>query len=780
MIVKVEQPYKTVYTMNHRRERHFLIYAIFVIGLTSIVAQILLLRELVVVFFGNELSLGVMLGVWLFWTAIGSGLSSRLFIKIHRLDRFISLFQFILAVFLPFILIFVRSSKELIGITFGEMIGFVPMLLITLISLTPFCILAGLLYSLACQYLQQLDREPTRSMGKVYLIEAIGSGIGGLLVSFILIRFIHPALTFLLLSGINLMSALLIQNSLSLQQKGKRKFILPAILIIYGLMILGFSQQFQRVCDQILWKRYNLIWTQNTIFGNLSVIRMEEQISLFENGLHLFTSPDPFIAEESVHFALLEHKNPKTVLLIGGGLGGGIQQTLKHPSVQSVDYVELDPTVVRLAEQFLDSEQVKPLHDPRVTIHNVDGRHFIKKTSKNFDVIILNLPNPYTAQINRYYTLEFYQEIERILNKDGVFSFQVTSSENMISDELSDFLSTLASTLSAVFPDRVIIPGETNHFIVSTTPQLLTSDPQVLVARLQDRELQTQYIREYYLPYRMSQERQTYLQSRLHPVSAEKLNQDFKPIGYYYDTVLWATYFSGFFKTIFTCVSRLNISYIVGFIMLFTLTLIFWKWRPTKSSQLLSSSVLFSIFTVGLSEISLEVILILGFQILYGYVYYQLAIIITGYMTGLSFGSWLAISRKRTPRQTFILFRRCQLSMFLYTIFIILILWTFHRYPLWIPNHPWMSWTFPFTAMGAGFIGGYQFPLANRLYFYTGQSAQKVAGTLYSLDLFGSSSGALLISTLFLPIFGLFPTLFLIVILNGCCLIVLMLSKESE
>ncbi len=766
--------------MNHPRERHFLISAIFVIGLTSIAAQILLMRELVVVFFGNELSLGVMLGVWLFWTGIGSGLLSRIFIKIRRFDHFISLLQLILAVSLPLTLIFVRSSKELIGITLGEMIGFAPMLFITLISMAPFCILAGLLYTLACQYLQLIDHEPTRSMGKVYLIEAIGSGIGGLIASFILIRFIHPALTFLLLSGINLISAILIRNSHPLQRARKQKVLLPAALLIYGLFLLGFSQQFQTLCDQLLWRRYNLVFTQNTPFGNLSVIEMEEQISIFENGLHLFTSPDQLIAEESVHFALLEHQDPKTVLLIGGGLGGGIGETLKHPSVQSVDYVELDPMVIRLAEQFLSPEETKPLRDPRVTIHNVDGRHFIKKTSKNFDVIILNLPNPYTAQINRYYTLEFYQEITRILNTAGVFSFQIISSENMIGDELSDFLSTLASTLSTVFPDLMIIPGETNHFIVSTTPQSLTSDPQNLVERLQNRGLQTQYIREYYLPYRMSQERQTYLQSRLHPVSAEKLNQDFKPIGYYYDTVLWATYFSGFFKTIFISVSRLKLSYIVGLIMLFTLILIFYKWRPKQSRPLLSSSVLFSIFTVGLSEISLEVILILGFQILYGHVYYQLAIIITGYMTGLSFGSWLAIPKNKPLRETFTLFRRCQLMMLLYTILIIFMLWLFHQHPLWIPNHPWMSWTFPLMAMGAGFIGGYQFPLANRLYFYTGQSPQKVAGTLYSLDLFGSSSGALLISTLFLPIFGLFSTLFLIVVLNGCCLAVLMLNRESE
>ena len=54
------------------------------IGFTSIAAQVLLMRELVVIFYGNELSLGVMLGVWLFWTAVGSGLLAEIFRKNRR------------------------------------------------------------------------------------------------------------------------------------------------------------------------------------------------------------------------------------------------------------------------------------------------------------------------------------------------------------------------------------------------------------------------------------------------------------------------------------------------------------------------------------------------------------------------------------------------------------------------------------------------------------------------------------------------------------------------
>ena len=50
--------------------RPFLLWPVLaLIGFTATVAQIVLLRELMVVFYGNEISMGVMLACWLLWTA---------------------------------------------------------------------------------------------------------------------------------------------------------------------------------------------------------------------------------------------------------------------------------------------------------------------------------------------------------------------------------------------------------------------------------------------------------------------------------------------------------------------------------------------------------------------------------------------------------------------------------------------------------------------------------------------------------------------------------------
>jgi spermidine synthase len=85
----------------------------------------------------------------------------------------------------------------------------------------------------------------------------------------------------------------------------------------------------------------------------------------------------------------------------------------------------------------------------------------------------------------------------------------------------------------------------------------------------------------------------------------------------------------------------------------------------------------------------------------------------------------------------------------------------------------WTGWLFPLLTLGAGFIGGAQFPLANRLVLQNSGHLGRVAGFLYAFDLAGSSVGAILTSAIFIPILGIYPTLFLLSILNLSCLVLL-------
>ena len=351
------------------------------------------------------------------------------------------------------------------------------------------------------------------------------------------------------------------------------------------------------------------------------------------------------------------------------------------------------------------------------------------------------------------------------------------SSENAIGPELSAYLSTIHATLGAVFREIIALPGETTRFFGADQFGILTASPDILVERLQERNLNTLYVREYYIPFLFSKERQQTLNDRLHPVSRSQLNRDFKPVGYYFDTILWATTYSKTFKTIFQFFSRIRLVHFIGFLIIMTLIILFSGRKFSSQKSFRRFGIQFSIWGVGFSEISLEIILILSFQILYGYVYHFLAVVIAGYMAGLALGSAASFSDFIRRRKSQNLFKKLQLGMVLYPLVIAGLFLLFHRYSMITHKFQWIKWFFPFLTLGAGLIGGLQFPMANRIFIEMGDPLHRVAGKMLACDLIGSSCGAFLTTAFLIPILGIYPVLILLTVFNFCGLLILRFSE---
>ncbi len=159
------------------------------IGFTATVAQILLMRELLVVFYGNEISLGLLLANWLLWTGIGSSLFGRKSAWFDDSRKTMAGLQTLLALALPLTILAVRSSKGIFLTVPGEILGPGPMFLTALVILCPFCLFSGGMFSAGSRLVcQETGAMPASATGFVYLLEAFGSGIGGLIASLMLVR----------------------------------------------------------------------------------------------------------------------------------------------------------------------------------------------------------------------------------------------------------------------------------------------------------------------------------------------------------------------------------------------------------------------------------------------------------------------------------------------------------------------------------------------------------------------------------------------------------------
>jgi len=818
------------------------------IGFTSVIAQIVLMRELIVVFYGNEISLGIMLAGWLLWTAIGSSVSGRVSGRWRDSRKLMACLETLIAAVFPLTIFAVRASRPVLESVPGEILGPAPMFLTSLATLSLFCLLSGSLFAAGSRLCGEEARTSTASAASsVYLLEAAGSGLGGILASLFLIRYFTSFEIAACVAMLNLLAAAWI----GVRAPAYRRVLL-ALLLVAALLTPRAARWLEAKSLVLLWHGFSLVESRNSIYGNLALVATSQSRSLFENGLRILTVPDPSAAEEAVHFALLEHAAPRSLLLIGGGINGSLAQALQYSSLERVEYVELDPAILGVAERHFAQAWTRARSDPRVLIHRLDGRLFLKTSKAKFDVIIINLPDPFTAQLNRFYTQEFFLEAAEKLDPGGVLSFQVTGAENYISQELADLLRCLEKTLRAVFPQVVAIPGETVHFLATNQPDSLTRDPSVLMARLRERRIRTQYFREYYIPYQMSPDRMLDLELQIEPQPATPINRDFAPIAYYFDVVLWSSRFQSHWRDLMESLAGLRFAVIAGAVALvaFALTLVIGLYEHLRVARHRSggdstspqgdfvlsrdgeanspvhcrrATLGLCVAAMGFTLLGLEVLLLLGFQALYGYVYQQLAILVALFMVGMAAGAWLALKRtagqssrevsearddeeSRKSRARFLVLRpkafgrrvaplgmtsreylklsllqllAAAAPLLLYRLFVLLA--SVRSLPALLATSPMV---FPALALLAGLMGGYQFPLASRIYFAgsdepeipqgvtkvraarSALSSNRNPGILYGLDLLGACLGAVVLSAYLLPVYGFLLAGILMAVVN--------------
>ncbi|MBZ5619673.1 MAG: fused MFS/spermidine synthase [Acidobacteriia bacterium] len=730
------------------------------IGFTAAIAQIVLLRELMVVFYGNESSIGLILASWLFWTSAGSGLAGHFAARARQPRRLMAGIQLLIAAILPWTILAVRAAKGLLQTVPGEVLGPGPMLLTSFSALGPLCVLSGALFTAGSKvYATAATTSAGEATGAVYLWEAAGSSGGGVVAGLVLVRSLSSLEIAWLLAVLNLMAA----SGLAIAARPLRHAAVGGLVGIAALLgTFGWPQRLEAISQQRFWRGLQLVATRNSVYGNLAVVGTEGSRSVYENGVVLFNVPDPAAAEEAVHYALLEHPSPRSLLLIGGGLNGSIAQALRHPTLERVDYVELDPAILDLAREYFPNEWLALRADSRVRLHVMDGRLFLKTTESAFDVVIVNLPEPQNAQLNRFYTVEFFREASRKLTPTGLLSFQLRSSETYISAELGQFLRSIHTSLRAVFPQVTAIPGETVHFFAAQQAGILASGAEELLARLHERNLHTSYVSEYFIPFRMTPDRLLDLDLQLRPgpgdTPATPVNRDFAPVAYYFDVALWSSQFNPGYRRLFRTMAGVSFGAMAATFGVVLAALAVGGRFLTGRRHQRQLAAGFSTAATGFTMIGLEMLLLLAFQAVYGYVYQQLAVVIAAFMAGMALGSWLAMGRPAHGGM-----RVLAITQVLAAAAPLVLLGLFQAIGRANSTATLAASqiAFPALALVSGMLGGYEFSVASRIFF--GETETRLPaihgpGTLYALDLAGSCLGAVLFSAWFVPVFGFFKT----------------------
>jgi spermidine synthase len=704
----------TVRPFPFSRTFHFTAFIVY--GFVSLGSQLILLRELSVLFFANELFIGFSLGAWLLWTGCGSYLGQKI-----GPGKFPLLMMALGPMILSEIAL-IRFAKSFFG--FGMIIGPVPMAGTTLILLSPIGILIGAIFSSGSGFSKaRFGTEPSR----IYFLETIGAILCGILYTAYLAGQVSNVVV-AVISSFTILIA-----SLAFLWPVQRKNVLglahavllglaPAALITI-VFSLPFWNDFTLKSE---WKGYELLASRDSRFSNLVVTKTNALKQLFQDGLITGSFPDPESHEEIAHLPLLAHPDPKEVLLLGGGAMGEIAEILKHP-VRSVNYVEIDPDVLGILKPYLDSKNKEVLENSRVTIHHKDGRVFLKQTQNSYDVIILNLPAPHNAQINRFYTEEFFQEAKTHLRPGGILALKIASSENYLPAQVSFFGRSIYRTLNAAFPQVSFFPGST--LIVLACDEKTEIRPQTLINRYQTRNLDNVLVVPSYFQIKMDPGRIQFFQERLTLGIEAPINHDFKPVSYFYLRQTWLLKFQ----------STANFIWSIAFLTALTL---FLRILIRKRRSLFGNLETITIFSLGFSAISYEIVLLLAFQAVVGYIYWQLGLCFASFMAGLAFGSWIGLRNRKKNSD----FQKKKIWLLLAAqaiyggLLALFIAGGANKIPQAL-----LPICFNFAIIPTGFILGYGF---------ASLAESETAGKLYASDLWGSALGAFLAGLFLIPFFG--------------------------
>lgn len=708
----------------------------FLFGAVSLLAQVILIRRLLSVFCGNELTIGALFSGWMFWTGIGGFLFSRLSDRSLRprsafaLLIFLGALLFILSAGATWLLryIFRFNPAMMPGLGIILPAGF-------LIS-GPSCILLGAGFN----YSARMFGAGEKSLVRLYLWEALGSAIIGMVFSFGMAGRVS-AFTQIALCGF------LISACGALALEGRRRYLaLGLSAIIFGGLLI-FSARIETTLIQARWKGQEVVLEQESKYAVISITRSEGQINFWLDGLPAFSYPNPELFEQMIQIPLAMCEKPEKVLLIGGGLLPALNEIFKHP-VKEIVYLQIDPVLTGLEAKYLPGyERIEK--DPRLRIIHQDARFFLSRTEEQFDAIILNLPDPETANLNRYYTLDFFELARQRLNPAGVLGFGIGISGNYLSDAEGSLLANSLVSLEAVFPKIALLPLGRNYLVAGEDSRWLTEDPDQIVAVLKQRGVETRFVREYYLKDNLSAERVSFIKASVKRFRDQPANTDLRPRGYYLSALLWLEQanpaWRGYVRKIFE-IGKLPLWLGLSGYLILALALV-----RRRGPRALAG---ISIFSIGFAGISAELVLMLGFQVRYGYVYHLIGILISGFMAGLSLGAYLYQRLQDQfncrPISGLILMVFAEALAMLVCVAGLRIL----------NNYPMAGWltlaAILLLLILVAVFSGICFPLsAHLLMKHSRPGIGFAAGWINAWDHLGSSLGAFVTSVFLIPLFGL-------------------------
>lgn len=349
--------------------------------------------------------------------SMGFGSRMSRYIQKNLLDNFIYI-EFTLSILVGF--------SALIAYTAASYMAFVQLVIYLLSIAIGFLI--GMEIPLAVRINDSYESLRT-NVSSVLENDYYGSLIGGLFFAFIGLPVLTLTYTPFLLGLINFLVAILLYIQLSPDRK-KNKFIIQILIIsvifaagvFFAKPIIIFGQQ-QRYKDKVVFQKQSK-------YQNVVITQWKDNFWLYIDGNQQLSSFDEVMYHEPiVHPVMQLHPHPENILVLGGGDGCAVREILKYSTVKQIILVDIDSVMTNIGKYnpIITNLNKGSLLNPLVKIINTDAFSYIENNDVFFDIIIIDLPDPKSAELNRLYSSEFYSVCNHRLRQGGYIITQAGS-----------------------------------------------------------------------------------------------------------------------------------------------------------------------------------------------------------------------------------------------------------------------------------------------------------------------------------------------------------------
>jgi len=726
------------------------------VGGYGIVTQVVILRELMAISAGSEISAGIGLGVWIAGEAVGALLAGR--VPDTRIGNLLLWLAAVSTIAAPVGVLAVILGPSLLGALPGEGTDIPRVFAITLVSGFIPALTHGALFvsGLAALGASSGNRG---NAGPGYVWEGLGTALAAALTWLLLLPRVN-SLALVALFGIPVLLLAGIESALRSPVRRRVRRLLASAGVVVLLLVLGWcSTDLTKYAWKRSWRGQNVTAVENSSYGKVVRLERESQKLLVYDGSTVLSEPesDPAFAEQLAVVPMLVHPRPEHALIVGPGFR--LIKVLANSPLESVTLVQIDPVLHREAVSTIVPPATEVLHRPKVTIICDDPRGFLISSVRRFDCIIIWGEAPANLAANRLFTREFFALCRTGLVGEGILAVSGPGLPGQINPESQMTLDIRAAALGAVFRHVRLMMLDFPLLLASVG----TLDVQVdtLELRLRGWNWRPTVLRHDYLTDLLAVPRQrllsrVLLSPRKHPAVGASTDQ--RPSEVFLGLLRESRLHSPWFADIYRSAASLNpvLLLVAATVLLIVVTLGSIGRRHRFADPV-------SIFSSGFAGAAISTVVLFAYQVRFGSAFAEVGLLLAAFMVGTALGGWAssAAAGGRANRAAF--FTSAEILLVLASGILAVI------------AREGPGFLFLAVQLGAGAAVGTQFPIAAARLSAAPLGSR--AGRVAALDLAGGFLGATICAVFVLPVWGTAAALLLVLYLKltslvGQCLAV--------